>query len=87
MTTTFRAGDAVFHRPTGEEWLLAWAENSRVSACGWPETIAEAADCELVQACSDEKHVEMLRTWAVRQDNDYRSRVCRRQLAAWEAAR
>lgn len=50
----FRAGDVVKHRPTGETWRLAVDQFSdEVSPLGWPETIAKAEDCELVEA-SDE---------------------------------
>jgi hypothetical protein len=83
-----RAGDVVFHRPSGERWLLAWAERGEVSACGWPEPIAKESDCELVKAASDVEHRAMLHTWAdepKRRDDgfmDSRSVVCTRQLAA-----
>lgn len=82
-----RAGDVVYHRPSDETWVLAWGDDARgeVSACGWPETIAKAADCELVEACSDDEHLAMLREWATRA-GDYRATVCRRQLAALGAA-
>lgn len=78
-----RAGDTVFHRPTGETWLLAWGDAARgeVSACGWPETIAKMADCDLVEACSDEEHVALLREVAASGRGDYRAGVARRQLA------
>lgn len=94
QVTTFRAGDVVYHRPTGEEWVLAYAEGKRVSPCGWPETIAEAAHCELRKACPDEEHLKMLHEWAdepkrcdIDGSMDYRSCVCRRQLAAKEPTR
>lgn len=62
----FRAGDVVRHRPSGETWVLAYAaaERNEVSACGWPESIAKADDCVLVEAATDEKHEEMLRRHA-----------------------
>ena len=100
---TMRAGDTVLHRPTGETWVLAWGDAAdtwgcdgtigSVSACGWPESIARMSDCDLVTACSDAEHEEMLRTWADKphyRDSgsmDYRSVVCRRQLDALLGAR
>lgn len=48
---TLKAGDVVFHRPTGEKWLLI--ENERdghVIPGGWPRTRARASDCDLVEA-------------------------------------
>jgi hypothetical protein len=83
----FRAGDVVRHRPSGEEWTLAYGHGDFVSACGWPEGEAYARDCDLVKAASDEEHEAMLRVWAdapQRRDDgslDRRSRVCLRQLA------
>lgn len=87
----FRAGDVVQHEPSGEEWVLAYSEctpdGEKVSACGWPESIAKASDCLMVKRATDEEHVEMLRQWA-RGDRhrDRRSSlaVAKRQLAAWE---
>jgi DNA polymerase-3 subunit epsilon len=82
-----RAGDTVKHLPSGETWVLAYADGPHVSACGWPESIAQASDCELVEAATDEQHVTMLRKWAEppkRRDSgaiDGRSLVCARQLA------
>ena len=84
---TFRAGDTVFYRPLGEKWILAYADDGNVSACGWPESINKAADCDLVEAATDEGHVAMLHEWADvdrRRDSgglDHRTSVCRRQLA------
>lgn len=82
-----RAGDVVKHGPTGETWLLAYADHERgeVSACGWPESIARIEHCELLKAGSDSAHEELLRTWASKDDRDHRIAVCRRQLAALEA--
>lgn len=87
----FRAGDVVRHRPSGETWVLAYAamERNEVSACGWPESIAKADDCVLVEAATDDKHEEMLREWAekVQHSSDHRVSECRRQLKAVEAGK
>jgi hypothetical protein len=76
----FRAGDVVFHLPSGEKWLLAYGDSDSVSACGWPESIAKAADCRLIVAASDADHREMLERWAAKGTGDHRAGVCRRQL-------
>ncbi len=82
-----KAGDTVKHIPTGETWLLACAERGEVFPCGWPETIAKEADCELVEACGSEEELSMLKKWANScGDRDVRIGVCRRKLAALEAA-
>ena len=57
----FRAGDIVLHGPTGEEWILAVDQfGASVMPCGWPETVAEARDCSLVNAATDEERVKQL---------------------------
>lgn len=90
-TKPMKAGDVVFHRPSGERWMLAYCDGDRLSACGWPESIAQAADCDLVTSCSPEKHREMLETWASKQtldgQGDHRVGVCDRQLKALIARR
>jgi hypothetical protein len=58
----FRAGDVVFHVPSGETWVIAAVDTKSgyVFPAGWPETRAEASDCNLLEAASDEKHKSML---------------------------
>lgn len=47
--------DCVFHRPTGETWLLAYAdyETGDLSWLGWPEGRARISDCELVDPATE----------------------------------
>lgn len=62
----FRAGDHVRHLPSGEAWVLACdEERGEVVCCGWPETSAKAADCELLTSTSDEGRRELLLRVAV----------------------
>ena len=42
-------GDVVFHKPTGEKWLVAYVNNNRLYWCGWPPGCADLQDCELVK--------------------------------------
>lgn len=57
----FRAGDVVAHAPTGEEWVLACDEHrGNVMPYGWPETIALASDCTLIESATDGKRLEVL---------------------------
>jgi len=81
-STAFRAGDTVFHEPTGETWILAVDQfGNRVSPCGWPETIADAADCELKVAASDDERAEQLRRSSeIQEPHDVRRREARHQL-------
>ena len=89
---TFRAGDVVKHSPTGEIWTLANdEENNRVSPCGWPRCWAEAADCALVEAATDEQRIEMLARWVKKtleetEGYDHRVSTAKRQLPIANAA-
>lgn len=51
MSASLRAGDVVFHAPSGERWLLlaVSSDGKRVHPCGWPSSIAEASDCTLLE--------------------------------------
>lgn len=53
-------GDTVFHVPTGETWLVAYAENGHVVPCGWPCTMAKASECRLTRLASDTEREELL---------------------------
>lgn len=78
----FRAGDTVYHTPSGEEWILAYdEENGRVSACGWPESMVNAEECALRKSATDEERLTMLNTWANQEGSDHRTRAAKRQLA------
>ena len=82
MSHIFRSGDEVKHLPSGEEWVLAWGDRDNVSPCGWPETIGNASDCELIRAASDSEYLEMITTWSNSQSKDYRILKCRKLLSA-----
>lgn len=88
---SFRAGDHVRHRPSGEEWIVAVdSENGRVSWSGWPEGMAAEEDCELQRAASDEERLRQLRACASmpgtdgdpRRGADHRKVAAQRQLHA-----
>ena len=57
-----KTGDTVLHKPTGEEWVVAFAkyETGRLSPCGWPEDLAYIRDCELVESCTEEERMDLL---------------------------
>lgn len=81
-----KAGDTVKHNPSGETWVLAAVDLGRgeVYPCGWPETIAKAADCVLVKSCSDAESREMLGKWVVKTGVDVRITAAKDTLAAME---
>lgn len=57
-----RCGDHVYHAPTGETWVVAWADASTndLAWCGWPNGIARLSDCEIVKRVSDTMHAKCL---------------------------
>lgn len=59
----FRTGDMVRHRPTGETWVVAYADPSTgyMAWCGWPAGRALITDCTLTEAADDEAHQRWLR--------------------------
>ena len=76
-----RCGDVVRHRPSDEEWLVAYAdyESGYLSWAGWPEGRALIAECELIDARSDEMHLEYVRAWLkAAHSADHRSAAVRR---------
>lgn len=66
--TKARAGDHVFHRPSHETWVVAYAdaERDQLSACGWPESINVLSECDLVYSCTDAEHEAIVREWLER---------------------
>jgi hypothetical protein len=58
----FRTGDTVHHGPTGEEWIVAYADPATgyMSWFGWPNGEAKICHCTLVEVASDEDHRKYL---------------------------
>lgn len=58
-----RTGDSVAHGPTGETWVVAWADPATgyMAWLGWPEGEARIEDCTLTKAASDVDHQRWLR--------------------------
>jgi hypothetical protein len=57
-----RTGDHVLHRPSGETWVLAYADHEAgfLCACGWPESEANMDDCELVYVAQKADYEDLL---------------------------
>lgn len=53
-----RTGDIVSHTPSGEEWVVAWAdhESGDMAPCGWPTCQARIADCVVTKPATDAEH-------------------------------
>jgi hypothetical protein len=80
----FRAGDTVFHRPSGETWVLSCDEvEGEVIPAGWPESYANAEDCDLVESASDTERLEML-TNASKSRTDYGQTTIRSRRAHYQ---
>ncbi|CAH1661871.1 hypothetical protein CHELA1G11_11999 [Hyphomicrobiales bacterium] len=81
-TKRFRCGDIVRHLPSGEEWLLAYADydTGYLSAAGWPDSEAKISDCDLVRAVDDDEHRKRVADWAPY--NDRRGRAVARLYGA-----
>lgn len=50
-----RTADIVHHKPSGEDWVVAWAdhESGDMAPCGWPTCQAKIADCTVTREASD----------------------------------
>lgn len=59
----FRCGDCVLHRPSGEEWLVAFCEGDELAWAGWPDGRARASDCDLVKRATDDEHRKAVAAW------------------------
>ncbi len=57
-----RTGDIVLHRPSGEEWVVAWTdhETGYMAPCGWPTCQALISECEVRKAASDAEHAALV---------------------------
>ncbi len=76
-----KTGDTVKHIPTGETWLVAFCEEGRgLSPCGWPETLADIKDCELVESATEKESQRLLRGLLKMPVGDIRGSYARRKL-------
>lgn len=72
-----RTGDAVLHKPSGEIWSVAFVEDGRLCARGWPLSLVPVEDCELTRACSDDQHEAVLHEMAAMRGSDPRRSYAR----------
>jgi hypothetical protein len=80
-----RCGDLVLHRPSGETWVIAYADPVQdvIAWAGWPNGQARLSDCEVVRRFGDAAHAQAVAAWAASGHDDGRkSRV----LALYGAA-
>lgn len=62
MSEEMRTGDHVLHNPSGEEWIVAWADYATgyMAPCGWPTCEARIADCTIISRASDENSDDLV---------------------------
>lgn len=78
-----RMGDKVRHRPSGEEWLIAYeTADGDVAWLGWPDGRARASDCELLQAATDTEHWALVEQVAFGTSADSRVRHAQQLVRA-----
>ena len=79
-----RTGDAVFHRPTEETWVVAYADHERgeLAWLGWPPGYAKLSDCELRESCSDKASKFLLVRLSEMKDDERRGGPDRRKTWA-----
>lgn len=65
-----RTGDHVYHKPSEEEWVVAFAdyETGSLAPLGWPDCEAKIADCELLKAVDDDGYMNWLADLSVSSD-------------------
>lgn len=80
MSDTIDTGDIVLHKPTGEEWVVAFVEGRHLYPCGWPLTREPAAFCELQIKADAEARLRLLRDMAKLFQSDPRGIYARDRL-------
>lgn len=79
-----RTADHVHHKPSGEEWVVGFAdyETGYLAPLGWPDCDAKISDCDLIKAADDEEYTDTLARISVSGD-----RRGRRAMEIHEVAR
>lgn len=72
-----RCGDHVLHRPSGENWLVAYAEGDDIAWTGWPDGMARLHDCDVTYRCTDAEHAVAVEQWRHVRDDSRCGRVLR----------
>lgn len=78
----FDTADIVLHRPTDEQWLVAYVKGDRLAWCGWPEGEAKTEDCTLLKKATEEERIDLLRSLALMAGIDRRKVYAQERLAA-----
>lgn len=73
--------DTVLHKPTGEQWTVAYVRGEYLAWCGWPRGEAKVADCMLFEKATAEDRLKLLREMAAISEDDPRRSYAQRVLA------
>lgn len=73
-------GDHVHHKPSGEDWVVAFVRGDRLAWAGWPEGLAALADCTLITKATPDARDKLLRDLADMGSSDSRCRYARERL-------
>ena len=74
--------DYVHHKPSGEDWVVAYVRGDRLAWCGWPQGEAALADCTLVKKADPADRDKLLREMAASSSADMRGAYACARLAA-----
>lgn len=75
MTDIPRCGDHVIHLPSGETWVVAWADETHLAWAGWPDGRALTADCVIKHRVTDGQHLAAVEEWRSASDSSRRRMV------------
>jgi len=74
--------DHVHHKPSGEDWVVAYVAADRLAWCGWPQGQAALADCTLLRKATAAERDKLLHEMAASGSDDMRAAYARGRLAA-----
>lgn len=74
-------GDSVFHRPSREWWSVAYVEDGKLCACGWPLGFVPVSTCLLVTKATIAERDKLLYDMADMKRGDPRHTYAAARLA------
>lgn len=84
-TRPMRTGDHVHHAPSGETWVVAWADHKTgyMAPCGWPECQAKISDCTITKRATDDECADLIKQLreSSRRDADNAARIAALSIA------
>ena len=81
-----RCGDHVRHIPSGEVWVVAWADDKKLCAAGWPETIVDVDSCVCIKRSTETEHLSAIFDWRKSSGSSRREAVRRMHPQSWAAS-